>query len=137
MLTILQRQILGAINASGGLSRTELAQLVGMSKAAIGGVVREMLDAGFLHEAETVQGNGQGRPSVRLVVHPDGAWFAGVSLLQNPAQMVIINLHGEILSRVSFAADSDAQRLRKISPEHYRRCLNRILKRRRNWSGWA
>ena len=111
MLTILQRQLLGAINASGGLSRTELAQLVGMSKAAIGGVVREMLDAGFLHEAETVQGNGQGRPSVRLVVHPDGAWFAGVSLLQNPAQMVLINLHGEILSRVSLAADSDPQRL--------------------------
>jgi len=111
MLTTLQRQILGAVNASGGLSRTELAQLSGMSKAAIGGVVREMIDAGFLHEAETVPGNGQGRPSVRLVVHPDGAWFAGVSLLQNPAQMALINLHGEILSRVSFEAGASPQRL--------------------------
>lgn len=111
MLTTLQRQILGAVNASGGLSRTELAQLSGMSKAAIGGVVREMIDAGFMHEAETVPGNGQGRPSVRLVVHPDGAWFAGVSLLQNPAQMALINLHGEILSRVSFEAGASPQRL--------------------------
>lgn len=60
MLTTLQRQILGAVNAAGGLSRTELAQSSGMSKAAIGGVVREMIEAGFLHEAETVPGSGQG-----------------------------------------------------------------------------
>ncbi|WP_225741500.1 MarR family transcriptional regulator [Rouxiella badensis] len=36
MLSSLQRQILGAINSAAGLSRTELAQVCGMSKAAIG-----------------------------------------------------------------------------------------------------
>src|SRR5476651_2072737 len=111
MLTPLQRQILGAIAASDGLSRTDLVQLSGMSKAAVSGVVREMIDAGFLFEAETVPGAGQGRPSVRLLVHPDGAYFAGVSLLQNPAHMVLINLHGEILSRVTFPLSNIPQQL--------------------------
>ncbi|KFC83739.1 MarR family transcriptional regulator, partial [Ewingella americana] len=102
MLTTLQQQILGAITATDGLSRTDLVQLSGMSKAAVSGVVREMIDAGLLLESQTVPGAGQGRPSVRLTVHPDGAYFAGVSLLQDPAHMVLINLHGDILSRVTF-----------------------------------
>src|SRR5476651_71505 len=111
MLTPLQRRILGAIAASDGLSRTDLVQLSGMSKAAVSGVVREMIDAGFLFEAETVPGAGQGRPSVRLMVHPDGAYFAGVSLLQNPAHMVLINLNGDILSRVTFPLSTVPQQL--------------------------
>ncbi|WP_459176584.1 ROK family protein [Ewingella americana] len=111
MLTPLQRRILGAIAASDGLSRTDLVQLSGMSKAAVSGVVREMIDAGFLFEAESVPGTGQGRPSVRLLVQPDGAYFAGVSLLQDPAHMVLINLHGEILSRVSFPLSNVPQQL--------------------------
>jgi len=102
MLSSLQRQILGAINSAEGLSRTELAQLCGLSKAAIGGVVREMLDAGYLQESETVNGPGQGRPSVRLMLRPEGAYFVGVSLLQDPAQMALINLQGEIIARAEF-----------------------------------
>lgn len=111
MLTPLQRQILGAIAVSDGLSRTDLVQFSGMSKAAVSGVVREMIDAGFLFEAETVPGAGQGRPSVRLMVHPDGAYFAGVSLLQNPAHIVLINLNGDILSRVTFPLSTVPQQL--------------------------
>src|SRR5471032_891460 len=111
MLTPLQRQILGAIAVSDGLSRTDLVQFSGMSKAAVSGVVREMIDAGFLFEVETVPGAGQGRPSVRLLVHPEGAYFAGVSLLQDPAHMVLINLHGEILSRTTFPLSNQPQQL--------------------------
>ncbi len=111
MLTPLQRQILGAIAGSDGMSRTDLVQFTGMSKAAVSGVVREMIDAGFLFEAETVSSAGQGRPSVRLMVHPEGAYFAGVSLLQDPAHMVLINLHGDILSRVTFPLSNVPQKL--------------------------
>ena len=111
MLSSLQRQILGAINSAEGLSRTELAQLCGLSKAAIGGVVREMLDAGYLQESETVNGPGQGRPSVRLMLRPEGAYFVGVSLLQDPAQMALINLQGEIIARAEFALSREPELL--------------------------
>lgn len=111
MLSPLQRQILGAINASAGLSRTELAQTCGLSKAAIGGVVREMIDGGYVHETETVNGPGQGRPSVRLMLRPEGAYFVGVSLLQDPAQMALINLQGEIIARASFVLDREPEAL--------------------------
>jgi len=111
MLSSLQRQILGAINSAAGLSRTELAQLCGLSKAAIGGVVREMLDAGYLQESETVNGPGQGRPSVRLMLRPEGAYFVGVSLLQDPAQMALINLQGEIIARAEFVLSREPELL--------------------------
>ncbi|QOI55612.1 ROK family transcriptional regulator [Rouxiella badensis] len=111
MLSSLQRQILGAINSAAGLSRTELAQVCGMSKAAIGGVVREMIDAGYLHESETVNGPGQGRPSVRLMLRPEGAYFIGVSLLQTPAKMALINLQGEIIARAGFTLSREPEAL--------------------------
>lgn len=109
MLNSIQRQILAAINSAAGLSRTELAQLCSLSKAAISGPVREMLDAGYLLESETVNGPGQGRPSVKLMIRPQGAYFIGVSLLQEPAQMALINLNGEIITRAEFALHRDPQ----------------------------
>ncbi|MEG3132616.1 ROK family transcriptional regulator [Rouxiella sp. T17] len=102
MLTSLQRQILSAISAAGGLSRTELAQRCGLSKAAMSGIIREMLEAGYLREASTVNGTGQGRPAVKLLLRAEGAYFIGVSLLQDPAQLALINLDGDILARAEF-----------------------------------
>ncbi|EIC86340.1 ROK family transcriptional regulator [Serratia sp. M24T3] len=107
MLNSLQRQILGAINSAAGLSRTELAQFCRMSKAAISSPVREMLEAGYLFEADSINGPGQGRPSVKLMIRPQGAYFIGVSLLQEPAQMALINLNGEIIARACFALNRD------------------------------
>lgn len=111
MLNAIQQQILGAINAADGLSRTELAQRCGLSKAAMSGIVREMLEAGYVEESAIVAGQGQGRPSVLLRIRAEGAYFIGVSLLQDPAQLVLINLNGDILSRASFPLSREPQRL--------------------------
>lgn len=123
MLNSLQRQILGAINAAAGLSRTELAQLCRMSKAAISGVVRDMIDAGYLFESATVNGPGQGRPSVKLTLRPEGAYFIGVSLLQQPGQMALINLKGEIIASATFILDSEPQYL----ADNIARALSQLL----------
>jgi predicted NBD/HSP70 family sugar kinase len=111
MLNSLQRQILGAINSATGLSRTELAQICRLSKAAISSVVRDMLEAGYLYESATVNGPGQGRPSVKLTLRPQGAYFIGVSLLQQPGQMALINLNGEIIASTEFVLDRQPQLL--------------------------
>ncbi|STQ45352.1 MarR family [Ewingella americana] len=60
MLTTLQQQILGAITATDGLSRTDLVQLSGMSKAAVSGVVREMIDAGCCSNRKPFRARGKG-----------------------------------------------------------------------------
>jgi len=124
MLTSSQRQLLRVISECGPLSRTEMAQLLGFSKAAMSGLARDLIDLGVLHETETVY--GPGRPSVRLDLFPECAFFIGVSLLEEPAPMVLSDLTGKIIARRSMPlsrdpaviADAIAQALPELLANH-------------------
>ncbi|MEZ2131188.1 MULTISPECIES: ROK family protein [unclassified Sinorhizobium] len=105
MLTSSQRQLLRVISESGPLSRTELAALMGLSKAAMSGIARDLIDLGVLHETETIY--GQGRPSVLLDLRPECAFFVGISLLEDPAPMILSDLNGNIITRQSMPLSRD------------------------------
>jgi predicted NBD/HSP70 family sugar kinase len=93
-----QRQVLRTIAEAGPLSRSELAEVIGLSKAAMTTLARDLLRDGVLRETETVY--GQGRPAIRLGIDPTCAYFVGVSLIDDPAVMVLTDLNGDILARV-------------------------------------
>ena len=63
-------------------------------------MVRDLIDRGILHE--TVPVYGAGRPSLLLDIQPGCALLLGVSLLQNPASIVLTDLGGTIIARSSF-----------------------------------
>lgn len=116
-----QRQILRAISESGPLSRTELTALLGVSKGAISGLTRDLIDRGVLQETTPVY--GQGRPSVLLDLHPGCAFLIGVSLLQDPAPVVMTGLGGEIVAQTSFPLSRDPE----IIAENIAACLPALL----------
>ncbi len=105
MLTSSQQQLLRVIGQSGPSSRTVLAASMGLSKAAMSGIARDLISLGVLHETETVQ--GQGRPSILLDLHPEGAFFVGISLLEDPAPMVLSDFNGNILARQTMPLSRD------------------------------
>ncbi|CAN7613599.1 ROK family transcriptional regulator [Rhizobium rhizogenes] len=107
MLTSSQRQLLRVISESGPLSRTVLATSMGLSKAAMSGIARDLISLGVLHETETVY--GQGRPSILLDLHPEGAFFVGISLLEDPAPMVLSDLNGKIIARETMPLSRDPE----------------------------
>ncbi|GGA86431.1 transcriptional regulator [Brucella endophytica] len=109
MFTATQRQILRAISESGPLSRTELTSVLGLSKAAMSGLARDLIDKGVLQE--TVQVYGQGRPSLLLDIHPGCAFLIGVSLLQDPAPIVMTDLGGEIVAEVHIPLSRDPEKI--------------------------
>lgn len=119
MLTTSHRQLLRVISESGPLSRTEMAIALGLSKAAMSGLARDLIDLGVLHEAGTVY--GQGRPSTRLDLQPEWAFFAGISLIQDPAPMILCDLGGKVIARIDMPLSRDpqtiAQSIAKRLPE--------------------
>ncbi|QQA44252.1 ROK family transcriptional regulator [Pelagovum pacificum] len=108
-LTDPHRALLGAVRASGPLSRTELAIATGYSRAAVTTMTREMLENGILREGETVY--GQGRPSVRLDLDADGACFVGLALFEDPIPAVLIDLQGAVRARASIPWTNDTEQL--------------------------
>lgn len=111
MLSATQRELLQLISAGQGLSRSQLALRSGLSKATISGITRDMLAAGLLSEAQAIAGSGQGRPSVKLTLRAEAAYFVGISLITAPARMVLINLLGEIIARSEFTLTNNPEQL--------------------------
>ncbi|MGV1792872.1 ROK family protein [Rhizobium sp. A37_96] len=105
MLTSSQQQLLRVIGQSGPSSRTALAASMGLSKAAMSGIARDLISLGVLRETETIY--GQGRPSILLDLHPEGAFFVGISLLEDPAPLVLCDFNGNIVARQTMPLSRD------------------------------
>lgn len=108
MFTPTHHRILRSLSASAPMTRADLAAELGLSKAAISGLTRDLLDGALLEETTNVQ--RQGRPAVLLDLRADGAFFLGISLLSNPAQIALTDLRGKIIARAPLAFDPNPER---------------------------
>jgi predicted NBD/HSP70 family sugar kinase/predicted transcriptional regulator len=106
MKTIGDQQLVKRINRSvllrllrkhSGLSRARLAQESGLTKSTVSLLVRELIEEGWLSEAESTSAPGLGRPSTPL--HIDGTRRAvvGVEVAVEVLRAVAVSLTGEVL----------------------------------------
>lgn len=121
MFSASQRQILRAISEAGPLSRTALIAMLGVSKGSMSGMVRDLIDRGILQETTPVY--GAGRPSLLLDIHPECALLLGVSLLQDPAPIVLTDLGGTIIANASIPLSRDPE----VIATDIAACLEKLL----------
>jgi predicted NBD/HSP70 family sugar kinase len=101
MLTEMHAHVLRLINQSGPLSRTELVNQLGVSKASMSALAADLIERGMLTEGEVVY--GAGRPSVRLELSASSTFFIGVSLASAPFIVRLTDLHGKVVGAVEMA----------------------------------
>ncbi|WP_354187882.1 ROK family transcriptional regulator [Arthrobacter sp. UYCu712] len=101
--------ILDAIRRSpGGLSRVELAQIVGLSPQTISNISRRLLDQSLIVEAGK-EGTGPGKPRTMLRLNPAGMYAVGVHLDPAVLTFVVLDLVGAVVkhSRVKTPSGAD------------------------------
>lgn len=101
--------ILDAIRRStAGLSRVELAQIVGLSPQTISNISRRLLDQHLIIEAGK-EGNGPGKPRTILQLNPSGMYAVGVHLDPAVTTFVVLDLVGAVVkhSRINTPGGSD------------------------------
>ena len=82
------------------LSRSELAEITGVSPASITEVSQNLLQQGLLVELPLPQtGKRRGRPSVQLCLQASHSYFVGISISEIASPMVVTDLQGHILAR--------------------------------------
>ncbi|HKI59058.1 MAG TPA: ROK family transcriptional regulator, partial [Trueperaceae bacterium] len=87
--------VLQAVYRNGPLSRAQLAEVTGLSKASISNLTRGLLTESLLTEASAPRsGRGQGRPHVLLDVNPNHGWFAGVRIDEDSMRLALTDLKG-------------------------------------------
>ena len=107
-----QRVTLHAIRVSGPITRTELAQITGLTAPAIANITKRLLTDNLIQEAGRRRG-GRGQPATKLVINPD-SWFSiGLNVDRDHITIVVLDFEGRVRARasreVNFALPKDVE----------------------------
>ena len=121
--------ILRLIRRSGGISRSDIARQIGLTKPALSRISRELLDLGIVHEAPAPQ-PGSGRPPILLKLNASWAYAVTVSL-SHSLSFGIVNLAGELTDAECPATETPGVRAYRdsfdtIVPDTTRQLLQRL-----------
>lgn len=94
--------ILGLLNASGPMTRPQLAAATKLSQPTVTALVADLLDEGMLHDLGVVAEARVGKPAARVAIDVEGNAAVVVDLSGGQVFTgAIVNLRGEIITRTS------------------------------------
>lgn len=89
-----RRLILEQIRRREPISRSEIVDATGLSKAAVSSIVAELIDAKLVEETGS-QSTAIGRPRILLSLVPDAAFTVGAELTNQECRVILTNLRAE------------------------------------------
>jgi hypothetical protein len=99
-----ERLVLSVIRMHGQLSKTQIADITGLTVQTASVIVRSLDADGLLVANDPVRGK-VGQPSVPVSLNPEGALFLGVVLGRRSAELVVVDFLGRILREWDSTAD--------------------------------
>lgn len=102
-------RVLQAFCDHGPLSRAELAQMAGVTRATIGNIVQVLLEAGLVDEYAPRQGTGRvGKPARPLWFGPRAGLSAAVAVGAGRFEVALVNARGDLLEHDRGSFDTRA-----------------------------
>jgi glucokinase-like ROK family protein len=103
-LNRVETQIVQLLRSEGELSRSELAKLMGYSRASMTGFVTDLMQHGIIKEVGEGASQG-GRRSLLLSINGDYGFIVGYDVGATSIDLALANFRGEILEHCSESAD--------------------------------
>jgi predicted NBD/HSP70 family sugar kinase len=107
-----QRVTLHAIRVNGPITRTELAEITGLTAPAIANITKRLQAEKLIQDAGRRRG-GRGQPATKLVINPDSCFSIGLNVDRDHITMVVLDFSGKVRARssreVAFALPKDVQ----------------------------
>jgi predicted NBD/HSP70 family sugar kinase len=88
--------------AAGGVSRSELAELTGLSAQTLSNVARRLVAQGLITEGEPIVA-GKGKPRIPLRLNPQARYAVGIHLDPAVDTFVLIDLNGSVVAHAEHA----------------------------------
>ncbi|MFN2199245.1 MAG: ROK family protein [Anaerolineales bacterium] len=126
-LSEIERTALVLVRNDGPLSRTALAEMLGVSRASITAIVSNLVDGGVLEEVGQGKSEG-GRPPMLLDVNSELGYIVGVDIGATSVDVALANFKGEILER--YAEQADVQTDPESMLGHICDLIDQLLARR-------
>ena len=99
---------MNAIREHSPLSRSRIADLLGLDRKSVTNLVGELQSKGLVYESGKRQ-TGKGRPLVMLEFRRDRNWVMGLALSATSVDGVLLDLYGDVVGRArkTFAFEAD------------------------------
>ncbi|MES0882594.1 ROK family transcriptional regulator [Roseibium sp. SCP14] len=94
-----ERIVLQILRRAGEASKAELARAVQLTNAAIGAIIQDLIEEGFIYEAGKRHDGSRGQPATILRLAPRGAFSFGVRLDRTNMETVLMDFSGQIIDR--------------------------------------
>jgi predicted NBD/HSP70 family sugar kinase len=105
-LAAAERAVLLELLLHGARSRIRLAERVGLSRASLTRIARELVDLGLVAEGEVELTNARGRPGEQLYLRPEAAHFLGIKLTGDTLYAVVTDLSARVVHSESHPLES-------------------------------
>ncbi len=99
--------IVEAVRCNGPISRTEIAQMTGLTTATISNLTAELIQEDLILETGRRKGL-RGQPAIELQLNPEGRFAIGFELGRTHLAGVLLNFVGEIIGQFNEEWDSPA-----------------------------
>lgn len=110
MKQINQQLVLQLIQGRGPISRKDVAEISGLSPAAVSGITGELIDRGLVHEVGEAESDGRaGRRAVLLRLNPQAGFVIGVKLAVRAIACVLTDLNANVLYATETPLNDDDQ----------------------------
>lgn len=109
----LNQKLLLNILRQENISRAEAARRTGLSKAAIGIIVDDLIGEGILCETVT-ESISVGRKPVLLMIRPESRFAIGVSITRKKSEIGVMNIQGELIYNEEIAISKKGDAIEDI-----------------------
>ncbi|MEJ2025801.1 MAG: winged helix-turn-helix transcriptional regulator [Deltaproteobacteria bacterium] len=96
-----QFNIVNTIRKAGLISRVEISQLTGQSRAAVTNITASLIKEGMILEKHTEPSSSRGRRRVMLALNPSAAYVVGIKLSAFQLSFAVTNMQADIISSLT------------------------------------
>ncbi len=90
-----ERLVLSMVRAQGGLSKSDIARISGLSAQTVSVIMRALEADGLLERGDPIRGR-IGQPSVPMYLNPEGAFFFGLKIGRRSVDLTLVDFAGQV-----------------------------------------
>jgi predicted NBD/HSP70 family sugar kinase len=124
--TLNQFEILNTIRVAGTISRTEIAEIIGQSRATVTNITAKMIASGLIYEKEIEGSSARGRNRVMLAMNPDAAYVVGIKVSAFRIGCVVTDILANVKSSIVMpvrTAERPVEFIADLIEEAIRHCV--------------
>lgn len=93
-----ERAVLTVIGFNAGVSNADIARLSGLAPQTVSAILADIERSGLIVRGEVLRGR-RGQPATPIYLRADGAYSIGVEIGWRHVDVILLNLHAEVLQR--------------------------------------